>query len=478
MVAVHEHPAGRRGLLAAAAAAAGLMAGYGVLVAGPLMMSAAILGIISGLVILRVPFLAVGLLIGLSAIIPFGVVPISVGPVTPGLVEIGLILVLALGLALLLMDRTTTMPVGGELAFWFIFAGFLVAAFTLGLGRGYTPETLHNFGKFGLGVLMFPATLFFIRDDKRARNVVALVMAGTGIAATIGLALYAGGASFSERVLARLIPYGYPSGRIVRYIEDDPARAMRAVGTSIDPNAFGGLLMIGFVLAIGQLVIRHRAVPAPLALAIASLTGVAMLLTYSRGAWVGAAAGMFIVLWFRAKIWFVPIGIAATLGFVAGIGSGFVERLWLGFTLQDPATQLRLQEYENALRIIERHPWFGVGFGSAPSLDLQTGVSSIYLTIAQQAGIIGLALFLTVVGIIVWRTAAQLFASRHDSSEDVAVPVAGTFASILTVGLVDHYFFNVEYAHMTALFWILAGLLVILRRSSTSLRSDQGRNVT
>ena len=36
----------------------------------------------------------------------------------------------------------------------------------------------------------------------------------------------------------------------------DPSRPMRAVGTSVDPNSFGGLLMVGFVLAAGQLVSR------------------------------------------------------------------------------------------------------------------------------------------------------------------------------------------------------------------------------
>jgi hypothetical protein len=30
------------------------------------------------------------------------------------------------------------------------------------------------------------------------------------------------------------------------------------------------------------------------------------------------------------------------------------------------------------------------------------------------------------------------------------------------VGLVDHYFFNIRFAHMAALFWTLAGLLVAL----------------
>src|SRR5690606_15874525 len=90
-------------------------------------------------------------------------------------------------------------------------------------------------------------------------------------------------------------------------------------------------------------------------------------------------------------------------------GSEFIHRLYLGFTLQDPATKLRLAEYRNAIAIIRKHPWFGVGFGDAPSIDLQAGVSSIYLVIGERIGLVGLTVFLVAVGSValagfrVWR---------------------------------------------------------------------------
>src|SRR5690606_11955870 len=107
------------------------------------------------------------------------------------------------------------------------------------------------------------------------------------------------------------------------------------------------------------------------------------------------------ILLFRRRWLLPPLGLAGLAGIALGLGSGFVERLWLGFTLQDPATKLRLQEYQNALAIIRRHPWFGVGFGDAGSIDLQEGVSSTYLTIASIGGLVGLALFLLVAGWVV-----------------------------------------------------------------------------
>jgi O-antigen ligase len=191
-----------------------------------------------------------------------------------------------------------------------------------------------------------------------------------------------------------------------------------------------------------------------------------MLLTYSRGAWVGGAAGLFVVLVMRRRAWLPVLGGLGATAIALGAGAGFVDRLWQGFTLQDPATRLRLQEYQNAWEIIQRHPWFGVGFGDAGAVDLQEGVSSIYLTIAQQAGLAGLVVFLVVVGTIGYMGARTVFATGRGPHSDLSLTAVAALAAMLTVGLVDHYFFNIQFPHMAALFWIVAGLIVALTRLS------------
>jgi O-antigen ligase len=251
---------------------------------------------------------------------------------------------------------------------------------------------------------------------------------------------------------------------------------MRAVGTSVDPNSFGGLLMVGFVLAVAQLVARRRSVHPLPASVVVGLTGVAMLLTYSRGAWVGAMAGVVLVLWLRRPALLVPMAGLGIAGIAAGVGGGFVERLWLGFTLQDPATRLRIAEYRNALAIIRDHPWFGVGFGDAPSIELQTGVSSIYLTIAERAGVIGLLVFLCAVLFVTWRGVRRSMSGGEDA--DLALSFTAALVAALTVGLVDHYFFNPQFPHMATLFWALCGAIVAVTHSAGFNQTRQGVSST
>lgn len=456
------------------AVAGGLVVGWLLLNVGPAKTGGVLLGLGGLALALRSLWLAYAGMLVVLCLLPFGVLPFSSSPLTPSLLELALLAGSGGYLIILLVDRRQLLRVGVPQALWVGLLGVLGAALVLGAGRGYTTATLHDFFKFVLALSAFFLTVQLVTRPRYAVWVVRGLLAGASLAACVGLALYAGGAGLTLRVLTRLVPYGYPGGRIVRYIEDDPARPMRAVGTAVDPNSFGGLLMVGFMLAAGALLVGPRIAPRWLACGALGLNGAAMLLTYSRGAWVGAFAGLLVLLWFLDRRWLVPLGVLGVAGLAFGIGSGFVERLWLGFTLQDPATRLRLQEYENAIAIIREHPWFGVGFGDAPSIELQVGVSSIYLTIAEQAGLVGLAVVLATVCAVLWRPLSVAW-QREQSPEErpLVVVVLAAFGAALVVGLVDHYFFNIRFAHMAALFWTLAGLLVALTSPPVSGRQRE-----
>jgi O-antigen ligase len=232
---------------------------------------------------------------------------------------------------------------------------------------------------------------------------------------------------------------------------------MRLTSTGVDPNSFGGLLMLALVLAVAQVVANRPLVPRWLTWPALPPLGLALLLTYSRGAWVGLAAG---VVWLAVvrywRLWPV-LAVGGLAALAVGVGGGFAGRLVEGLTLQDPATRLRLTEYQNALAIIREYPLFGVGFGQAPSIDLQTGVSSIYLAIASRMGLVGLSVFLWGVGaalLAIWRGARSRWASAEG---ELLVALLAALVSALAVGVLDHYFFNIEFSHMATVFWLLVG---------------------
>lgn len=399
----------------------------------------------------------VGLLaaVGLIALLPYAVLPLGliIAPSLITLVALATLSVWALRLLLDRRQRLATTPLDRP---GLVLLAASLFAFVTGLNRGYTTQTYHDYAKLIVGLLLSLVAINTLRAGGAAW-LVSMIIATSSAAATVGLALYAAGPAATEALLLRLVPLGYPTVRVVRWIEDDPTKSMRLTATSVDPNSFGGLLMIALVLAVAQAVALRRLVPRWLTLPAIPLLGLALLLTQSRGAWVGAAAGIAWLALIRYRR-LAPLLAAAGLVVVGiGLGGGFIDRLLAGLRLEDPATRLRLAEYQNAFEIMRQYPLFGVGFGQAPSIDLQTGVSSIYLTIGTRMGLIGLVCFLwavSAVGVHLWRVAGRHWQS---ASGELLLTLLAGLVTALTAGLLDHYFWNIEFSHMATLFWLLIG---------------------
>lgn len=401
--------------------------------------------------------------IAIVTILPFAVIPVRVGLTLTGLEAVSLALI-GVWVARTLLYRDHFLPASFPAAAIILFLTVTLFAFLLGVDRGYTTQTYHDYAKFLMAVAMVFIVWTSIRRLDDHRRLLNAVLLGGSISAAIGLIFQLLGPGFQERVLVRLIPLGYPDTRIVRYIEDDPGRAMRLVSTSVDPNSAGGMLALAFVIGAVQLISRQPIIARRLCMVAVPLTGMALLLTQSRGAWLGAAAGLGVAAILRYR-WLIPVGVAGLAGMlVIGIGTAFFERLWLGLTLQDPATVLRLREYQNAIEIIRQYPLFGVGFGDAPSIELQTGVSSIYLTIGQQTGFLGLFVFLFTFAVIGVAGLKWWYQRRTRMTGDLMLTLLAVLAAALTIGVFDHYFFNIQFPHMSALLWILVGLVLALAR--------------
>jgi O-antigen ligase len=193
----------------------------------------------------------------------------------------------------------------------------------------------------------------------------------------------------------------------------------------------------------------------------------------------GLVAGALYValLRYRKLLWPVAgaVVLAAGLYLIFGIGERFVGRVTEGVQFADQANQMRLAEYRNAIAIIRSYPVFGIGFGKAPELDLVAGVSSIYLALAERIGLVGLFAFLGIVAAFFARNMRAMRAAFHENhDEERGAQLLGLQAAVvaaLAVGLLDHYFFNIEFSHMVALFWGCIGLALAIETTDDRRRT-------
>jgi hypothetical protein len=463
-------------LMLVAALTGGGALGWLTVAQGPVTSAALLVGLAAAVVVISDVRAALWIVIAVVTLLPFAVIPVRVG-LTLTLFEAAALAAIGLWLLRIFLRRDELVAGAGPVVWIALLLVTILFAFLLGLGNGYTTETFHNYAKFVLAITLVYVVWNTTRTLGDARRLVTVILLGGTTASAIGLVLQAGGPGLTLAALSRLVPFGYPSSRIVRYIEDDPSKPMRLVSTSVDPNSFGGLLAVVFVLACTLVIARNRVIPRWLSIPTVALSGTAMLLTQSRGAWVGAAAGLALLAVLRYRRLLIPMALVAVAVLLLGVGSGFLDRFMQAVKLQDPATKLRLAEYQNAIAIIREYPLFGIGFGQAPSPELQTGVSSIYLTIAERTGIFGLTIFVLAVGTVAV-TGLRYWHQRRDTSEgDLSLALLVAVAAALTVGLVDHYFFNISFPHMAALFWMLCGLILALALPAQAVDAAVSRPV-
>lgn len=329
-----------------------------------------------------------------------------------------------------------------------------------------TPVVLGAFGRFLLNAILFMIVFTAIRTREQATMVVGGFVAGAATAAIYGLVF-----ATQQRV-------GY-GGRIT--------------GAGLDPNELASVLVAGIALSIGVAAcLKHRP-----GLRIATLTGggfcfLATLLTGSRGGIVAMAcmliAAIFLAGRWRARI-LVAGAVAAVVGvyYIAALAPAEIrERIASSGSGQSREMEGRTTLWEIADRMISAHPLNGVGAGnfevSSKHYLLQPGAiyrsdvvirepqvaHNTYLHITAELGVIGLALFGTILvfSVACAVRAGKNFRERGDpSGEALAQCIAVAMIGVLVADTFISQQFNKQL-------WMLLGIgpaiLAVSKRSDAS----------
>ena len=257
------------------------------LIAGGLLGALAFAG-----VALRRPVLALYGLIAVVALLPFGVPPLRLG-VAPTLLDLSTVLVFLLWVALAATGRMSTRLAGPGAAI-LAFATVAGAAALLSDAPFRPDGDGRTFLKLLLATLLFVPVLGFASRPGAARRLTAWLLLLCALQALLGLALYFAPRTLSYRALVALGPLGYPTdGSVLRYRPD--TEILRATGTAVDPNMLGALLMVGAAIAVPILLAPRPALPRRPLLLVLALLLPCLLLTESRGSWLGLAGALGVV---------------------------------------------------------------------------------------------------------------------------------------------------------------------------------------
>lgn len=443
----------------------------------PLVALVAVLAVAALLLMLRSPQWGLYATIGVAILLPFAAVPINVG-FKPTFLDGALGITFFVWFMRLAAGRIRRVELTPLAPFVLIFVGVALAAFVAGLEHApLDKNTLRRFLELILGILLFLVVVDHVRRRRQLEGLAVLIILCGFLSALIGVVLYVAPDRLAIQALSALRVLDYPAGPgVLRFIEDNPQLAQRATSTSIDPNVFGGLLILVTAFTAPQFGADRPLFPRWLTGIFLATMGLAMVLTFSRGAMLGLLVGITPLMLVRYRRLIPYVAAAGLLLLLLPQTQGYIRRFIAGIQGQDLATQMRFGEYKDALRLIRRYPWFGVGFTGTPDIDLYIGVSSVYLLMAEEMGLIGLGAFLGAMAVffgLVIRGALRLIGT-DDRAEPILFGAGSAVLGAMFGGIFDHYFFNIAFPHSVALFWLFIGIAMAAARIGMEARTSTG----
>jgi O-antigen ligase len=213
---------------------------------------------------------------------------------------------------------------------------------------------------------------------------------------------------------------------------------------------YSGLLMLVIVSAAARLLFRRSDRVWP-ALVMPALL-VALGLTLTRGAWVGAFVGLAVLFVLRDFRMVAVLPILAAV-FVALAPGTVTDRVYSMFDVNDPSNRDRVAMVRSGMRMVRDHPLTGVGPNMIPRVYAQYRDASavnaqnphlhnVPLQIAAERGLPALAAWLWFLVATV-RELWRLF--RASEMPSLAAAALGALAAMLAAGLFEYNFGDSEF---------------------------------
>lgn len=270
----------------------------------------------------------------------------------------------------------------------------------------------------------------------------------------------------------------------------------RAYGGFEQPNPFAGYIGLALPLAVGLVSNFKLVYTAPRTItlhvsrfAFPLLAGVlilaaALLASWSRGAWLGAAAALAVMIAFWPRRWWLGVGLVSIIaavilgGSVLGVLPQAVRaRLadltqyaqvydvrGVGVNDANYAVVERLAHWQAAGEMIRWRAWTGVGFGNYQAAydtyrllkwPIPLGHAHNYiLNIAAETGIPGLLAYLFLWGAIFWQTFRAL-GKTSGWRRGLVLGLLGAWVHLFVHNMVDNLYVNNVWIHLAVLLGLL-----------------------
>ncbi len=289
-----------------------------------------------------------------------------------------------------------------------------------------------------------------LKDRKFFEELISYMLIAAAIVALYGVVQY-------------VFAFETPANWIDRDMENIRTRVFSTIG---NPNALGGymVMFIPIALSLGfarNVTNKSRA----WYLVISIVMALTLIFTFSRGAWIGFAAGVGLLMVLKDKRFIVLFLIFMILMPIL-LPDTITSRLFHAFSpeyIERSAEAGRLFYWRQAFVRMVNNPIFGTGVGSfgdsvavRHSMPGAVWVDNHYLKTGAELGVVGLGLFLWLIASVFIRSYKNLKILPNGFPKEFNRGViAGLFAVLVQNGTASIF----EVLVVGTYFWVLVGML-------------------
>jgi len=313
------------------------------------------------------------------------------------------------------------------------------------------------------------------RDQLFLRKLLALLFVSASVVAGYGIFQHFSGIDVirPDRPLESLLFAGtevyFPRGAFSHY------------------QTFANVFFLLFCMSLAQAMLGDAGRVRRMWVAVCSLLGLAVLLTYTRGIWLAALGALVFTVLFSGR-WKSSLAVVGVGAAVIGLSLASPVMMSRAKTIFETERNVeRFLLWETTWNMIRAHPRLGVGVGNFQRVQEDFVREEVVLPMSRshshnnllqvtaERGIFGLFLFLWIWYVIVKEGFTVLWNQRGGKGFAFSL-VLGSLAGMLGFFLDGLFQNNFGDTEVVMLFWLMAGLIVVqgktLREAGNFLPGD------